>query len=365
MKLRWCTLLLLLVAAIPVAGAHTLSVAHLDIEQARDGTARLELDLAIRDLALTFPLDADRNEQVTWGELLAVRGDIERWVAARVALSAGASRCELAPVGLAIRRYDGSAYASLRLDARCTRGAPLEVDYRLFFDRDPQHRALVTLRRGEATWTAIARSDASRMRLGTADGATATTFLREGVHHILAGYDHLAFLLSLLLTAALLRRQGAWVPVAGARAAIVHAVGIVTAFTVAHSVTLALAALGLVSPASRGVEIAIAASVLLAALNNVWPVVTTRMWAVGFAFGLVHGFGFAGALGELGLPRGERLLALLSFNLGVELGQLAVVAATLPLLFALRRRAWYARWAMPALSFAIAVAAVIWLVQRL
>jgi hypothetical protein len=142
-------------------------------------------------------------------------------------------------------------------------------------------------------------------------------------------------------------------------------VTVVTAFTLAHSLTLSLAALGWVVPASRWIEAAIAASVLLAALNNLRPVATRRLWVIAFGFGLIHGFGFAGALTELGLPTGARLACLVGFNLGVEIGQLAVVALVLPVLFALRHRAVYVRALMPAASLGIAALAGMWCVQRL
>jgi hypothetical protein len=140
---------------------------------------------------------------------------------------------------------------------------------------------------------------------------------------------------------------------------------LVTAFTVAHSITLTLAALGEVRPSTRLVEAAIALSVLLAALNNLWPVVVRRLWLAAFGFGLVHGLGFAGALLETGLPRQSRLAALLGFNAGVEAGQLAVVGIALPLLFALRRSPGYATWVVRGGSLLVALLAVDWLVRRL
>ena len=223
----------------------------------------------------------------------------------------------------------------------------------------------MTLRDGDAATTAIASPSAPVVRTGTGSRRPFLDFLREGVHHIWVGYDHLAFLLSLLLAAVLVRERRAWRPAPRMRGALLHIAGIVTAFTLAHSITLSAAALGWVTPASRWVEAAIAASVLLAALNNLRPVVVRRAWMVAFGFGLVHGFGFAGALSELGLPAGARVPALLGFNLGVELGQLAVVAIVLPILFLLRRRRWYARFVVPAVSLGIAALAAWWLLQRL
>lgn len=349
---------------LPAAQAHTPSVAHLYVE--RQGNAvTMEVDLAIRDLALTLPLDVNRDDRVTWAELERQRAPLEQWIRSNVSLSTAAGPCDLVPRGLATRRYEGGAYATVQLEGSCPSGTGFRLRYDLLFAADPQHRVVVVVRNGPHTETAIATASHRELLLGTGRALSFGDYLREGVRHILIGYDHLAFLLSLLLPAALLRRDRKWQPVDGFRPVLLHAFAVVTAFTVAHSLTLGMAALGWVRPASRWVEAAIAASVLLAALNNLKPLITRRVWLVGFGFGLVHGFGFAGALGELGLPVSTRVLALLGFNLGVEMGQLVVVALVLPLLFLVRRRRWYVRVVMPLLSLAIAALAVAWLWQRL
>ena len=139
---------------------------------------------------------------------------------------------------------------------------------------------------------------------------------------------------------------------------------VVTSFTVAHSITLSLAALSVISLPSRLVESTIALSVVLAALNNLKPVVAERRWAVAFVFGLVHGFGFASVLADLGLPQGALLLALVGFNLGVEAGQLAIVGVFLPLAYWLRHTWFYRRLTLVAGSLAIASLALIWLIER-
>lgn len=368
--LRVASMLVLIVLALlgmaAPADAHTFSVAHVAIQ--RDDADRptgVEIDLAIRDLALTLPLDADRDERVTWGELRSVRDEVEALVLSKVSLSSGGLACRLIPQHLGTRAYDDGAYATLVFAATCSGQGPARLRYELFFDRDPRHRALITIRQQGKLTTALAHAQARSVDLDVQGGHSFVSFLREGVHHILIGYDHLAFLLSLLLPAALVRKDGSWRPAQGLRAASLHIAGIVTAFTLAHSLTLGAAALGWITPASRWVEAAIAMSVLLAALNNIWPLVTRRLWMAGFAFGLVHGFGFAGALSELGLPRDNLVTALLGFNLGVEAGQLAVVAALMPVLYAVRRQPWYPRFAMPAISLAIAALAGWWLVERL
>jgi len=139
---------------------------------------------------------------------------------------------------------------------------------------------------------------------------------------------------------------------------------VVTAFTAAHSVTLSLAVLGVLAPPATLVEVAIAASVLLAALNNLYPWMRGREWVMAFGFGLIHGFGFAGVLAEVGLPAGAVAPALIGFNLGVEAGQLALVLLFVPLAFAVRDTWAYRTLLYRAGSLAIAAVAVLWIVER-
>jgi hypothetical protein len=366
----WLALLVLLVLCLGAqqAQAHTLSVGYVDLVVPRDdGPVDIEVDLSIRDLALSLPLDANQDARVTWGEVLAIRDDLERLLESGLVLSDRDGACRMRPAGLGLRRYDDGSYVAVRLEAHCASHAGLTLRYAVFATEDPAHRAMLTFAAGDRRGTQVIANAAAPVSLGTASSArySFVSYLREGVHHILIGYDHLAFLLSLLLPAALSRVHGRWVPVEGFAKPMKRVVGVVTSFTVAHSMTLSLAALGWVRPAAQWVEACIAASVLLVALNNLRPVLTGRVWVLAFGFGLIHGFGFAGALAELGLQDRQRLLPLLGFNLGVEAGQLLVVAVALPLIFVLSRRAGYARWMMPACSIAIALLAAWWLVVRL
>jgi hypothetical protein len=166
------------------------------------------------------------------------------------------------------------------------------------------------------------------------------------------------------LPAVLLRKNGSWEPVAAARPALLGIVKVVTAFTLAHSITLSLSALDIVRLPSRLTESVIAASIVVAALNNIFPVITDARARIAFAFGLLHGFGFASVLADMGLPHGARIISLFAFNVGIEAGQLAVVLTVMPLVYALRSGAFYRRAVMPWGSAAIAALAFVWLVQR-
>ncbi len=286
----------------------------------------------------------------------------------RLALSSGGEKCTLRVAGLQIDTHTDGAYAVLPLAGTCAHSGPtVAIEYSLLFDLDPQHRGLLNFVEGGESRSVVFGVDHARQVVGgEAGGAMAqfATYVREGIWHIWLGFDHILFLMSLLLPAVLVRRDGTWQAAPDFKASFWDVARIVTAFTVAHSITLTLAALELVSLPSRWVESAIALSVVLAALNNVFPIVERGRWIAAFAFGLLHGFGFAGALQDLGLPTGSLALSLAGFNIGVELGQLAIVAAFLPVAFALRSTWAYRRLVLAGGSTVIVAIAGVWLAER-
>jgi len=368
-----CALVLTLMQA--PAHAHKPSDSYLTLNVA-EGAVTGRWDIALRDLDVAIGLDADGDGAITWGEVRQRHADIAAYATARLAVAADGAPCTL---GVGAQQIDGhtdGAYTVLPLTLACA-GAPrtLTLNYTLFADLDPQHRGLLHLQAAGVARTAILGPQAPSQSFVLAEASAWTQFvdyLRDGVWHIWIGFDHILFLLSLLLPAVGLwpllhaprRHHGAWQPVDRFGQAFWDVLRIVTAFTVAHSITLTLATLGVLALPSRLVESAIAASVVLAALNNVWPVFHGRRWIVAFLFGLVHGFGFASVLADLGLPQGTLVLALLGFNLGVEAGQLAIVAVFLPLAFALRRTWLYRRGVLVGGSFAIAAISAAWFVER-
>jgi hypothetical protein len=193
---------------------------------------------------------------------------------------------------------------------------------------------------------------------------SALLLVRQGVAHILSGLDHVLFLLALLLPS-VLRRQDPGAPnIRQIRNVLGDVVRVVTAFTVAHSLTLGLAALGLVSLSAEVIEPAIAASVAIAALDNLWPVFGSERWSIAFALGLLHGLGFSSALSDLGLAGPALLRGLLAFNFGVELGQLAIVLVFVPLAFLLRNARFYRFVVLRGGSLAIAALSLLWFYER-
>jgi hypothetical protein len=363
--MRWIVLALALVC-MP-ALAHKPSDAYLTLE--RDG-AQLsgQWDIALRDLDNVLDLDANGDGDITWGEVRARQRDIAAYALARLAVSSAGEACPLAVETHLVDAHTDGTYAVMRLSGRCPEPGPtLAIDYSLFRGIDAQHRGLLNFVDHGESRSYVLGADAQRQVVGGSAGGALrqfATYVHEGVWHIWLGFDHILFLISLLLPAVLVRKGNAWAPATSFRASFLDVAKVVTAFTAAHSITLSLAALGIVALPSRWVESAIALSVVLAALNNVFPVVSGGRWMAAFGFGLLHGFGFAGALQDLGLPTRGLALSLAGFNIGVELGQLAIVAAFLPIAFGLRDTLTYRRVMLRAGSAVIATVAGVWLVER-
>ncbi|MEP7302291.1 MAG: HupE/UreJ family protein [Caldimonas sp.] len=366
-----------LVAVAGLASAHKSSDSYLQIDAA-PGRLELRWDIALRDLDVQLDLDGDGDGKLTWGEVKAGWPRIEAYALAHLSIDG----CALAPIGRGLERRNDGAYAVLRLASSCTLVAQPAIAYTLFAEVDPTHRGIAKVQRpgqpialsvldparpGAASAPA-ARSGASGVASAAAAGdASAPTrwqFLTEGIRHILGGYDHVLFLLCLLLPAVMRRRADGWRPVDRLRHAILPVVGIVTAFTVAHSITLALAALKLVSLPSTFIEPAIAVTIVLAALDNVWPVFPVRRVVVTFFFGLIHGFGFASVLAELNLPSADFAWALLQFNLGLEAGQLMIVVVATAVLFGLRHWKRYRAVVIRGGSFVAMAIAGLWFAER-
>jgi hypothetical protein len=326
------------------------------------------VELAVRDAELAVGVDANGDGKVTWGELRAAAPQIVRYVRDHVAFIAQNNVCELSFQPIQVNeRVDGD-YTWLPFTARCR--APISelvIHYTIMENIDPSHRGLLTLAAGDVTQTGVLGGTTMRAAFSVFAPSRWRSFVdyfHAGVWHILSGIDHLLFLLSLLLPAVLLRRGGQWEPVVQVRPALMSVFKVVTAFTVAHSLTLTLAALDIVRLPSRLTESVIAASIIVAALNNIFPVVTESRARIAFAFGLLHGFGFASVLADMGLPHGARLISLLAFNCGIETGQMAVVLAVMPIFYGLRAGVFYRRAVMPWGSAAIAALALVWFVQR-
>jgi hypothetical protein len=363
--LRYFLCMLLALLVVP-AFAHKASDSYLVIDVQGHAVSG-QWDIALRDIDFALGLDTDGNADITWGEVRTRHADIDAWAMGRLALQRGGD-CTLQVTQHRVDKHSDGAYAVLQFDGTCPSASrELALTYRLLFDLDALHRGLLRLSLDGVTQTAVLSPDTGVLRVQAGVSSHLNQFVQylvEGVWHIWIGFDHILFLLSLLLPAVLVQQARRWRGVDTFGMALREVLWVVTAFTVAHSITLTLAALQIVALPSRWVESAIAASVVLAAANNLYPLVASRRWVVAFGFGLIHGFGFASVLTELGLPKETLVLSLLGFNLGVELGQLGIVAVFLPLAFALRSTGFYRKGVFVGGSAITLMVALVWLTER-
>lgn len=394
------------------AHAHQSSTAYLQIQTQSNnddknlgGQLNAQYRLAIRDLAVLTPLDANEDLAISWGEIKAQQSAITQLLQRNVIWQAGNNQCAMNPLQqpFAMDKVAGVAYLVMYLAVDCADQQVTSLNYQMLAKIDNSHRLIISLSNGVSNSSDSNSSDSSQSNgdnnasidqktaensqgltestngrtwlvasgtteLMQADSSrfnTIKTYLQEGIHHLLVGFDHLLFLFCLLVTAVYTRQNKQWVPVDSARTAIRHTFYIATAFTVAHSITLTLAVLNIVSLPARWIESIIAFSIALAALNNLKPIFGAQQIKIAFLFGLVHGFGFANVLSELPLDSWSRGLALLSFNVGIEIGQLVCILIFFPLALLLRHSLFYRKIIFQAGSVLACILALIWMTQRI
>ncbi len=355
---RRSPLLSILVAGFLIVGAGGGALAHRT--NLTTGTLTVDgshvtfdLEVSPHDLAVALGIETDLLAPVPRAEFEARRDALTDYMRARLRIEDDGAPCPLE--AMAADYADLPDTLTLRMTYICAKAPDwVVVTYRLFFDIDPEHRSL-----GKLVTTAGEEAflfDRTLTTLELEIGAPApqlpwherfARMLWLGVEHIAGGIDHVLFLLALLIV-----RVRFW-----------HLAKVVTAFTVAHSLTLALAWYGVFEPPGRLVEVLIAASIAYVAVENLIGRGLSHRWLVAFVFGLVHGLGFYGVLAALDLARTDMATTLVAFNLGVEAGQLAIVAAAYGALVWWTEKRWYDTAARAA-SAGILLVAGFWIFQR-
>ncbi|MBS7807223.1 HupE/UreJ family protein [Variovorax sp. PCZ-1] len=357
--------------------AHKASDAYVLLTQSDAQTpVQAQLAIALRDLDRAFDtLDANNDRALNFTEIKASLPEIERWVGQGIELRCGTSTSPLAWRYEALEQRSDGVFVRLSANtsAPCDTSKSVSLRYTLMQEIDADHRAIVSFKWQPQTtdtqgssaikpseqWQDIADLAKPAGDVSSTALSTLGSFIVLGMEHIGSGADHIAFIICLVLTLALtLARE--W------KALLIT----VTAFTLGHSVTLISATLGWVGSPSW-VEPVIALSIAIAAAFNLVkqrfekfqsPLISA---AIASLFGLVHGLGFSGAMTEAQLPEGSLLWALAGFNIGVELGQLLIIAAWSLIYLALHRWAGYQRWIVQGGSIALIILALYWFFERL
>jgi hypothetical protein len=348
--------------------AHAVSTSFVLLDvPASEGPVGVRWDLSIHDIVWSVFIDRDFDGAVTWAEVQAAHEAISSAVLGQIVMQRGGVPCALQIKDLALAARVEQNFLSVALVGNCPRAGLLALGGGLFMSGDASQRVLLSATRGAQKLAGVISPAAPRWQEPERVSAWASfvRFIGEGIWHVAIGYDHIAFVLLLLLPSVLRPVDGKWQGATRLSQVTRDIVTIVTAFTIAHSTTLALAVTGTVHLPTQPIEIAIAASIAVAAGINLLPRLSRLRLPLAFGFGFVHGFGFANALGEIDAG-GTTLLPLLAgFNIGVEIAQLTIVAMVLPLIFFARGTRWYANGVMPLGSCALGAAGVVWLLQRI
>jgi hypothetical protein len=365
--LRAVLLLLVLAAASGAAQAHLASDSYLRIDIRENSPVSGQWDIALRDLDAAIGLDLDQDGKITWAELRGKETEVEAYAFNHLRLAGERDVCRPTATALMVDYHAGSAYAVLPFITDCPSAAKLTLQYRLLFDLDPSHRGLLTIASGEEIRSEVLTPEHAEIVLDR-PGRLAdqvAQFFTYGFDHILLGYDHLLFIAVLLVMAAMRRPNGdRWVAVDGLGRVLMETIKTLTAFTLAHALVVTPAVLGAVNVPARLVEPAVAITIMLAAFDNLWSILPRLRWQVAFLFGLIHGLSFASTLGPMRLPPLGLILALVSFNTGVEFGQIALALLLIPIVFVLRNEAAYRRFVAPGISIGALMLAGVWFVDR-
>lgn len=386
--LRLLALCVLLANAAPTQ-AHKASDAYLvlgETTQVQTNAVKrtVQLSIALKDVdAAIDSLDADQDRQLTWGEVKAATPPIIAWVSSGVSLQCASQAVALTWAFESLERRADGTYLRLGSAVPACAGA-LTLTYRLMRGIDSTHRLLISGQLGGKQIAAVldpqtrpqlVLSNTSQAAPSTAADsaatlpqtglATLTHFFGEGVHHLITGYDHLAFLLVLLLPIMLVRRLPAGgVSAANMRPGLIMLIRTVTGFTIGHSATLIASSLGWIAAASSWVEPTIAITIAISALLNLHPIRWVRGDMLALVFGLIHGLGFSSIMIEAGISGSLLFWALAGFNLGIEAGQLAGLAVWCALHLALARWRHYELIVIKGGSLALLLVAIYWTVQR-
>ena len=350
------------------AFSHQTSTAYFTAQLNSSGALNGELQVRLFDLERAIGLDQNSNGELTWGEALSQVKAVEEYFADVLSFQRDQQSCTASYSGAwQLDSHFNESYLVLPLSAQCAISGDLQIDYGGFFDIDSEHKLLFNFQNGEHAHNRVISNEERALSLDVSNGSqwdTFQEFSKQGAIHIWIGLDHILFLMCLLLATVFGLEKVSFQRFKSLRENSWEILSVVTAFTLAHSITLAAVALDWINVSSTWVEVGIAITVLAVALNNIYPVIK-NITSVTFAFGLLHGMGFAGVLGELGLPSDQKLLSVLAFNLGVEFGQIVIIAAVLPFMYLINKYNFKPRHFLTGGSTAIAVIAAIWITERL
>jgi hypothetical protein len=355
--------------------AHSLGQSYIFIKRF-DNQLSGRFEITLRDLNKALTATSTR-EPITVANLKDRIDEVYDYYIKNIRFYDGSRKLPFRFTGSGIMKAKFATYVQLDFNIFENSAGPdvIDIDYEVMFDADPDHLALLVI---EQFWKGGIYSNESRISLAfsPSDRRQQLSFsdysvykgftgvVKLGIEHIWKGIDHILFLTALILPSAMRRNERNWEPVSEFRSAIINLVKIVTLFTVAHSVTLSIAALGVFNLSSRLVEPVIAVSIAVAALDIIFPIFKGKIGWVVLIFGLFHGLGFASVLVKRGVLGEHMALSLFGFNLGVEIGQIAVICIIFPAIYFFRRYTFYPKIILRYGAMTMIFLSAIWFVDR-
>lgn len=373
---RLLVVLLIFFTGIELAAAHALGQSYIFL-RVGDQSLSGRLEIPTDDINRAIGLDLNGDAVVSANEVNQAQDRIRSYLTERFRVYSADQplRIDYAQFETLDIEVSNFLVAHFRIPMHASIPNALDIEYTAIHHTDSDHRgwlileenAKTGLKGNHATVSLIFGPHAQRQKLNLMIDPTPATwkkFIWEGTWHIWIGLDHVLFLIALVITAVVARQNGSFQPVVHFRTAFINVLKIVTLFTIGHSITLTLSALGMVTIPSRAVESVIAFSVFVVAINNIYPIIKKQVWWFVLAFGLFHGLGFASVLNELMLGQISKMKSLIGFNLGVELGQITIITIVFPLLFLIRNAKVYVPVVVTGGSAVIAAIALWWSVER-
>lgn len=377
----WTSLLWSLIAVFMLLAnashAHKFNESYVYFD-VTDTTLSGRVEVTLTNLAQVLAQDGGVSTPITQEAALERSEEVFAYFNERMQLLMEGERLEVSFHSIDFLPTDFDTFAALKFDVLGVETTPttIQMSYdALFGDVDPTHRGYALI--GSNTRNGMGENESFISLVfapgdGVKDlylndeptGDVFKTFLEHGVWHIWLGFDHVLFLVTLLLSSVMFIQAARWEPSDSLRASLINTVKIVTVFTLAHSVTLTLATFSIVTLPVAFVEAVIALSIAVVAIGNLMPRFHTQSWKIVFIFGLFHGFGFANVLEPLGLDPARKALGLVAFNIGVEIGQLVIVLLVFPVLYAIRTLPAYRLIGLQAGSIALIAIAMFWFFER-
>lgn len=359
--------ILMIAALLPgysqTVSAHDPGTSITTIDISGDGII-LQSSYSLRDIETLKMIDADGDEVYSLSELNIARPDLAQVFSKGIELRNDSRLLTADYVEFTIESNENLIFTA---EFREIEKSELNL-YMPVLEQLPRgHRQYLLVGTNTGSYENVLSAQSNPLILDL-DPATSTgtfvAYLTQGMHHIFIGFDHILFLLTLLLPAVLFYHNNKYEGTKRLMPALIDTTKIVTAFTLAHSVTLGLAVYQIVQLPGRLVESVIAFSIIICAVNNLKPIIPVSRWLLAFGFGLIHGFGFANALLDLGVASDKSIVPLLAFNVGIETGQLLIVMVVLPVIYTIRHSRIFRLWIFKGASIASILIASGWMLER-